>query len=261
MSDAMRHTVEPMPAGGRMEEALSAGDDRVVDLLRAEHEARLEAAVLRAVAQLNEAPRPSSRPPLSGIKPRLILAESDPDLREHLTLLLSGEYDVIAVEDGRAALSAARACPPDLVLAEVALPELDGLALLGALKEDDALRAVPVALLTAREEAEALSAGLGLDRGADDVIAKPSSPVELLARLRTARRLHKLRQQLRLTVAELSETRADLSVASRRAPITARTELSARIGGPLAALAAALRARPGQEDLAEEVESVLAMLG
>ena len=122
----------------------------------------------------------------------------------------------------------------------------------------DALRAVPVVLLTAR--VEALSAGLGLDRGADDFIAKPFSPFELCARLRAARRLHKLRQQLLLTVAELSETRAGLSVASRRAPSSARAEMAAQIGEPLGALASALRARPGQEDLADAADAVLARL-
>ena len=245
--------------GSRVSLRLPRDPDRAAALLRAQREARLEAAVLRTVAQLDDVPVPSSPPPpLSGLKPRLILAESDLDLREHVTELLEDEYDVIAVEDGRAALAAARACPPDLVVTEVALPELDGMALLDALKEDDALRAVPVVLLTAR--VEALSAGLGLDRGADDFIAKPFSPIELCARLRAARRLHKLRQQLLLTVAELSETRADLSVASRRAPSSARAEMAAQIGEPLGALASALRARPGQEDLADAADAVLARL-
>lgn len=243
--------------GSRVSVRLPRDPDRAAALLRAQREARLEAAVLRTMAQLDDVPVPSSPPPpLSGLKPRLILAESDLDLREHVTELLEGEYDVIAVEDGRAALSAARACPPDLLVTDVVLPELDGMALLGALKEDDALRAVPVVLLTAR--VEALSAGL--ERGADDFIAKPFSPVELCARLRAARRLHKLRQQLQLTVAELSETRADLSVASRRAPASARAEVAAQIGEPLGALASALRARPGQEDLADAADAVLARL-
>lgn len=243
--------------GSRVSVRLPRDPDRAAALLRAQREARLEAAVLRTMAQLDDVPVPSSPPPpLSGLKPRLILAESDLDLREHVTELLEGEYDVIAVEDGRAALSAARACPPDLLVTDVVLPELDGMALLGALKEDDALRAVPVVLLTAR--VEALSAGL--ERGADDFIAKPFSPVELCARLRAARRLHKLRQQLQLTVAELSETRADLSVASRRAPASARAEVAAQIGEPLGALASALRARPGQEDLADAADAVLTRL-
>src|SRR5262249_27699047 len=95
--------------------------------------------------------------------------------------LLSERWTVDPVADGAAALEAARARPPDLVLAEALLPQLDGWELLRRLRADEALRAVPVILLAARAGDELGAEGLPL--GADDVVLKPFSALDLVTRV------------------------------------------------------------------------------
>jgi DNA-binding response OmpR family regulator len=89
---------------------------------------------------------------------------------------------VEAVADGEAALAAACASPPDLVLTDLTMPGLDGFALLSALRAEPTTRAVPVIFLSARAGEDARADGL--DAGADDYLVKPFAARELLARVR-----------------------------------------------------------------------------
>jgi diguanylate cyclase (GGDEF)-like protein len=98
------------------------------------------------------------------------------------------------VPDGEAALEAARASPPDLVLSDVMMPRLDGFGLLKALRADERTRQLPVILLSARAGEEA--AVEGLDAGADDYLIKPFSARELQARVRGHLELAKQRREL-----------------------------------------------------------------
>ena len=100
------------------------------------------------------------------------------DLREYARRLLAEHYEVEAVADGEAALAAARARRPDLIVSDVMMPKLDGFGLLRALRADAALANVPVVLLSARAGEEARLEGLA--RGADGYLVKPFSPRELL---------------------------------------------------------------------------------
>ncbi len=93
-------------------------------------------------------------------------------------------YEVTTVGDGPAALAAAHARPPDLILLDVMLPGLDGLTVCRKLRERG-IR-TPVLMLTARGEVTDRVAGL--DSGADDYLGKPFSFDELLARLRALHR-------------------------------------------------------------------------
>jgi len=119
-----------------------------------------------------------------GPRPRLLVVDDNADLRDYLRRLLGGRWEVQAAADGEQALALCRAQPPDLVLADVMMPGLDGFALLQRLRETPRLAAVPVILLTARASEEA--AIEGLRAGANDYIAKPFSPRELVARLQAA---------------------------------------------------------------------------
>ena len=112
---------------------------------------------------------------------RVLLADDNADMREYVARLLGTRWDVTAVADGMAALTSALTEPPDLVLADVMMPGLDGFALLRALRDNPRTEALPVLLLSARAGVEAT--GEGLAAGADDYLTKPFTGRELLARV------------------------------------------------------------------------------
>ena len=114
-------------------------------------------------------------------------------MREYVRRLLAERYDVEAVPDGEAALAAARARPPDLVLSDVMMPRLDGFGLLNALRADPRTQTIPVILLSARAGEEARVEGL--EAGADDYLIKPFSARELLARVRGHLEMNRVRQE------------------------------------------------------------------
>ena len=130
-------------------------------------------------------------PAAAGPPPRVLLADDNADMREYLHRLLRSGYQVTAVADGLTALDAVRASAPDLVISDVMMPGLDGLALVAALRSDPRTADVPVLLLSARAGQEASIEGL--EAGADDYLVKPFSAAELLARVRANVELAQLR--------------------------------------------------------------------
>ncbi|VBA32928.1 Sensor histidine kinase TmoS [Mycobacterium innocens] len=128
----------------------------------------------------------------SATRARVLVADDNADMREYLTRLLrSADYRVDAVSDGRQALAAIRTEVPDLVISDVMMPRLDGLALVAQLRADPRTAAVPVLLLSARAGQEASVEGL--DAGADDYLVKPFAAAELLARARANVEMTRLR--------------------------------------------------------------------
>jgi signal transduction histidine kinase len=119
----------------------------------------------------------------AGPRPRVLFADDNADLRDYVGRLLEAVYDVHAVADGEAALAAALAAPPDLVLSDIMMPGLDGFELLQALRKEPKTATIPVILLSARAGEE--SRIEGLEAGADDYLTKPFSARELVARVRT----------------------------------------------------------------------------
>ncbi|HZC78117.1 MAG TPA: ATP-binding protein, partial [Ktedonobacterales bacterium] len=109
----------------------------------------------------------------------ILVADDNADMRVYLTHILGERWEVEAVADGAAALAAALARPPDLIVADVMMPGLDGVALLHALRADPATRVIPVLMLSARAGEEATVEGLAA--GADDYLTKPFAARELLA--------------------------------------------------------------------------------
>jgi DNA-binding response OmpR family regulator len=105
--------------------------------------------------------------------PAVLLVDDDTSIRRMLERTLAAEgYAVTAVGDGGAAMAAVERSMPDLVVLDVAMPGLDGLAVTRRLRGKGL--AVPVLLLTARDAlAERVA---GLDAGADDYLVKPSRP-------------------------------------------------------------------------------------
>ncbi|MGQ0625591.1 MAG: ATP-binding response regulator [Sporichthyaceae bacterium] len=124
---------------------------------------------------------------------RVLLVDDNADMRTFLLSLLSDHYDVEAAFDGLDALTKARARAPDLVLTDVMMPNLDGFGLLKALRADEALREVPVIMVSARAGEDGVSAGL--EAGATDYVLKPFSARELLARVRATLDLDRSRRE------------------------------------------------------------------
>jgi signal transduction histidine kinase/CheY-like chemotaxis protein len=115
--------------------------------------------VTEADRWLDEGPGRAQEPPDDDDRPRVLVADDNADMREYLTRLLGPHYAVTAVADGAAALADARANPPDLLLTDVMMPEVDGFALLTALRADPALATLPVVVLSARAGQEAAPRG------------------------------------------------------------------------------------------------------
>src|ERR1700710_428349 len=114
----------------------------------------------------------------------ILVVEDDPKTAALVRLYLENAgHEVAVAADGRRALAAARERTPDLVVLDVMLPGIDGLAVCRALRAESE---VPVILLTARASEE--DRLRGLDLGADDYVAKPFSPRELVARGRAGLR-------------------------------------------------------------------------
>jgi len=131
----------------------------------------------------------------------LLLAEDDRAVREALVRLLEFEgYRVVAVGDGAAALEAIDAETPDAVLVDVGMPYVDGLTVCRRLRARG--DRTPVLVLTARESvADRVE---GLDAGADDYLAKPYAPEELLARVRALLRRNQPADGAVLTIGDLT---------------------------------------------------------
>ena len=123
----------------------------------------------------------------------VVLADDNADMRGYVErLLLSRGFKVVSVGDGQAALDAVRRNIPDLVLADVMMPRLDGFGLLAALRADPELRTLPAILLSARAGQESTVEGLAA--GATDYIVKPFSARELCARVEGAIQLSRVRR-------------------------------------------------------------------
>ncbi|WP_416970420.1 response regulator [Streptomyces sp. 4F14] len=113
---------------------------------------------------------------------RVLVVEDDPQLVRALVINLQArQYDVDAAPDGATALRLAAARPPDVVLLDLGLPDMEGVEVVRALR---LWTRVPVMVLSARQASEDKVAAL--DAGADDYVIKPFSMDELLARLRAA---------------------------------------------------------------------------
>ena len=118
---------------------------------------------------------------------RILVVEDDRDIADLLVHYIGkAGWSGQVVATGSDALAAARATPFDCVVLDLMLPGMDGLQVLRALRSGPDTAAVPIIMLTARaEEADRIR---GLEIGADDYVAKPFSPNELVARIRALMR-------------------------------------------------------------------------
>jgi len=126
---------------------------------------------------------------------RVLVVDDDPDMVAFLARMLGKEG--LAVEtalDGDAALVQVLSAPPDLILLDVMLPGASGFEICERLKADEATALIPIVLVTALEDTQ--SRVRGIQAGADDFLSKPVKVEELVARVKTLRRLHETRREL-----------------------------------------------------------------
>ncbi|KAJ3027635.1 hypothetical protein HK097_006127, partial [Rhizophlyctis rosea] len=138
------------------------------------------------------------------VKPYILVCDDNHDMANYLRNLLLPLASVQIVHNGHEALLKARTQPPPgLILSDVMMPIMDGFTLVNHIRNDpsEALRLVPIILLSARAGEEARVEGV--ERGADDYLAKPFSAKELVARVRTHLELGRLRREL-VQLAKLS---------------------------------------------------------
>jgi len=114
---------------------------------------------------------------------RILVVEDDRDIAELVARYLERSgFEVDILSSGTQVLAAIASRPPDLLILDLMLPGVDGLEICRSIRSTTATRTIPVIMLTARaEESERIA---GLEIGADDYIAKPFSPNELVARVR-----------------------------------------------------------------------------
>lgn len=130
----------------------------------------------------------------------ILIAEDDGDIRALLRLYLESEgYRVLEAEDGAQALALAREDTPDMAILDVMMPKLNGYELTRALRK---FSDIPILILSAKSQDN--DKILGLNLGADDYIAKPFNPVEIVARVKAQLRRSARENSATLTVGDLS---------------------------------------------------------
>jgi len=116
--------------------------------------------------------------------PTILIVDDEEDIRELIAvnLLREEDYKLLEAVNGLEALHLAKTRRPDVIILDLMLPEMDGLTVFRNLREDPRTKSTPVIMLTARGRLEEKLTGLEL--GADDYLAKPFSPKELMLRVR-----------------------------------------------------------------------------
>jgi len=157
---------------------------------------------------------------------RILVVEDDPDIAELIVRYLEkAEFVVDRVASGRAALEAVATRLPDLIVLDLMLPQIAGLEVCRRLRSEPRTSSIPVIMLTARgEESDRI---VGLELGADDYVAKPFSPGELVARVRALlRRIHREKSTagtpLRYGPLAVDADRHLVAIAGREIALTAK---------------------------------------
>ena len=144
-------------------------------------------------------------PPDNTSAPVVLIVEDNRDLTEYLQHILATEYRVVSAADGKSGLEQAFELIPDIIVSDVMMPVMDGIALLERLKSDIRTSHIPVVMLTAK--ADITSRLTGLEKGADEYLAKPFHEKELRIRLRN---LIDMRERMQQHFASLTPDAAHL---------------------------------------------------
>lgn len=148
-------------------------------------------------------------------KPKLLIADDEPDMLRFLRTQLSSKFEIIEAVDGLQAVEKAAQFLPDIILSDMMMPEKDGLQVCRELRERTSTRSIPIVLLTARaDEKTKIDCLLA---GASDFLAKPFSLTEISVRLKNLsdshlyqRELGVQKQRLEAALEQIKETEAML---------------------------------------------------
>jgi adenylate cyclase len=132
----------------------------------------------------------------------LVVDDTPQNIRLAEALLAPGGYEIAAAASGAEALDCIEASSPDLVLLDLLMPGMDGVAVCRAIRENPETAILPVIMVTALGEEQKVRA---IDAGADDFIARPIDPAELLARIRSLLRVKEYHDTIQRQARELAE--------------------------------------------------------
>ncbi|HOG19847.1 MAG TPA: response regulator [Salinivirgaceae bacterium] len=145
----------------------------------------------------NQEPEKVSLTNTSGRKPLILIVEDEPEVMNVIVDVIKDDYRIITAQNGREALEMIHRWLPELIVSDVMMPEMDGIELCKAIRQDFDISHLPIILLTARTEIEDRISGL--EAGADSYIPKPFHPRHLKVRIG---KLLEMRRKLRENVGE-----------------------------------------------------------
>lgn len=174
-------------------------------------------------APLRDSLRPMASPG-TGSRPRLLIADDEPDMLRFLQSQLGEDYEVIEASDGEQAITMASQYLPGVILCDMMLPEKDGLQVCRTLRSAPPTRDIPIMILTARADDETKLQCLAA--GANDFVTKPFSTAELRVRLKNLVDNNQLQKalawqnkKLAATVEQLKETELQLVQSEKMASL------------------------------------------
>jgi signal transduction histidine kinase len=195
------------------------GDVRPIDAAKpSQLPARLVLDEFSEERESAERTGPSANAPLA------LVVEDNPELREFIANVLSVRYRVRAASDGKKGLAAALDLRPDVIVSDIAMPDMDGLQLCRTLRARGETRATPILLVTARTEISSVLEGF--EAGASDYINKPFHGRELLARVDVHVRLRRMMQEF-----AVRERHATLGVLAASVAHQVRNPLTSLVSG------------------------------
>ncbi len=219
----------------RAESTLGEGSRFIVELPASEEPAAAHPWGGQGADEASLLPGAGPRDDVADDRPRVLVVDDNADLRRWVGRALADDFAVLYAEDGEQGVARAREALPDLIVADVMMPRLDGFGLVRALADDRETDCVPVLLLTAR--ASPAAELTGLRAGAVDFMTKPFDVEILRARARSIiGRRARLRDALRAEIAAAAEAPAPVPAADAAPAATvqaqARAVIEARIDDP-----------------------------
>ena len=154
---------------------------------------------------------------------RVLIVDDDPDIQKLVSYNLGqAGFEVTTAGTGRNALEAVQKHPPDLIILDLMLPDVDGMEVCRTLRQRDSSRHIPIIMLTARSEE--IDRVIGFELGADDYVMKPFSPRELVLRVKSIFRRTKDERSdmLRIGNIQLYPDRHQCFVGNEQVTLTAK---------------------------------------